>query len=656
MNVMAVVSGLSRTAVAVAAAGALLSAQARNSPPAPPLPQTFFTAEQNIRVVPVASGLSHPWSLAFLPDGNILVTERAGRLRIVRSGVLDPEPIAGVPATRAAVLGGLFEVALHPRFAENQLLYLTYTKVGENNLTTTALARARFDGKALLDVKEIFVANTWSKSTTNYGGRIAFDRAGFLYLTLGERQEHERAQNGMDHGGKVLRLRDDGGVPPDNPFVGKAGYQPEIYSIGHRSPQGLAFHPQTGELWENEHGPLGGDELNVVRAGGNYGWPLVTYGRWYTGRKVTDETSRPGLEDPLMYWVPSIAISGIAFYTGDRFPAWKGNVFVGAMFEGRTRGTGHLQRITISGEGQPIQREPILTELRQRIRDVRQGPDGLLYLLTDEDNGLLLRVEPASQMAPPNSAGVSMGHLHYQVRDVEASRRFWVALGGTPLKVGSADAIRFPDVMVFLTPGAPAGGSDGSVVNHVAFRVRTLAQVEAAGLTVDRLAQFPGVASTTSPDGERIELFEDAALNLTFTPDTGRAEGIVDRHNRPLATTVAFHHVHLYLPGEAHLEAKAWYARMFGGVPGKRAQYEAVDLPGINFNFGGGRTTVPTKGRALDHIGFEVANLQAFLKRLQSMGVTVTEPYRRGEDGIATAMIVDPWGTSIELTDGLRAF
>jgi glucose/arabinose dehydrogenase len=385
------------TTMALTCAAAVLAAQGpRNSPPPPPLPATFFTAETPIRVVPVVTGLSHPWSLAFLPDGSMLVTERQGRLRIIRNGVLDPQPIAGVPAVRAVALSGLLDVVLHPRFAENQLLYLAYSKAREDNLSTTALARARFDGKALTDVKDIFIANNWTKSTTNYGGRIAFDRAGFLYLTVGERQEHERAQKGDDHGGKVLRLRDDGSVPPDNPFVGRSGYLPEIYSLGHRSPQGLAMHPVTGAMWENEHGPLGGDELNIVLPGRNYGWPLVTYGTWYDGLKVSDDTARADLEPPFVYWVPSIAVSGLAFYTGDRFPAWKGNVFVGAMFEGRTRGTGHLQRITVTDTGRPIQREPLFAELRQRIRDVRQGPDGLLYLLTDEDNGMLLRLEPAS--------------------------------------------------------------------------------------------------------------------------------------------------------------------------------------------------------------------------------------------------------------------
>jgi catechol 2,3-dioxygenase-like lactoylglutathione lyase family enzyme len=357
-----------------------------------------------------------------------------------------------------------------------------------------------------------------------------------------------------------------------------------------------------------------------------------------------------------MYFVPSIAISGMAFYTGDRFPAWKGNLFVGAMFEGRTRGTGHLRRITINAQGRPIQREPILIELRQRIRDVRQGPDGLLYVLTDEDNGAVLRIEPAAQLASANQAGVAMGHLHYSVGDVDANKRFWVALGGTAVKVGAVDAVKFQDVLVLLTPRASSGGSEGSVVNHVAFRVRTLAQVEAAGLKVERMAQFPGVANTMTPEGERIELFEDAALNLTFTPDQGAADAVSSRHNRPLTMPVAFHHVHLYLPGEAHLEAKAWYARMFGGVAGKRAQYEAVDLPGINLNFGGGRTSVPTKGRRLDHLGFEVRNLEAFCKRLASMGVKFDAPYQRHADGIATASLTDPWGTSIELTEGLNQF
>jgi aldose sugar dehydrogenase len=654
-------SSLVGLGVAILATVTVAQAQApRSSPPPPPLPQTFFSGDLPIRVVPVAKGLSHPWSLAFLPDGAMLVTERDGRLRIIRDGVLDPKPIAGVPAVFARVLGGLLDVALHPRFAENRYVYLSYSKAGDNNLSTTALARGRFDGSALTEVKEIFVANTWSKSNTNYGGRIAFDRGGLLYLTVGERQEPERAQNGNDHGGKVVRLRDDGGVPPDNPFVGRAGYRPEIYSLGHRSPQGLAMNPATGALWENEHGPLGGDELNVLQPGRNYGWPLVTFGTDYDGTKISDATWRADLEAPFVYWVPSIAVSGLTFYTGDRFPQWKGNVFVGAMFAGRSRGTGHVQRIVINAAGRPINREPLLAELRQRIRDVRQGPDGLLYLLTDEDEGMVLRLEPGAQLAAPNASGVAMGHLHYRVRDVEANKKFWVALGGEEVRGGRLQAVRadavlkFQDVLVFLSRGESSGGTDGSIVNHVAFRVPSFSTVEAAGLTVARLQQFPGVGSTMTPEGERIELFENAATNLTFVQDAGFDDPVATRHNRPQVVPIAFHHVHLYVPDGQAATAKAWYAKVFGGIPGKRSNYDAVDLPGINLNFSSApKPTVPTTGRMLDHIGFEVRGLAAFCKRLEAMGVTLDVPYAPGEVGIASARLTDPWGTSIELTEGL---
>jgi catechol 2,3-dioxygenase-like lactoylglutathione lyase family enzyme len=269
---------------------------------------------------------------------------------------------------------------------------------------------------------------------------------------------------------------------------------------------------------------------------------------------------------------------------------------------------------------------------------------------------MLVAVDASAQLAAPNAAGVSMGHLHYRVKDLEANARFWTALGGTPIRIGSTQAFRFPDVIVMLTPGDYSATSEGAVLNHVAFRVRTFAEVESAGLKVDRLAQFPGVGYTYTPEKERVELFEDAALNLTFTPDAGPAQGIVDRHNKPLTTPVAFHHVHLYLPGEAHLEAKAWYARVFGGVPGKRSQYDAVDLPGINFNYSGGRTAAPMQGRTLAHLGLEVRNLQAFCRRLESMGVTFDVPLQKGPDGVSLAVLTDPWGTTIELTEGLHAF
>jgi glucose/arabinose dehydrogenase len=366
----------------------------RNSPPLPALPLTFETTEYRIRVSLVAKDLVNPWSLAFLPDGAMLVTERPGRLRIIRNGVLDPQPIAGVPAVKAVALSGLLDVVLHPKFADNHLIYLSYSKAREDGLSTTALARGRLGDAGLSDVKDIFLANSWSRSSTNYGGRVAFDRDGMLYLTIGERQEEERAQNPGDHGGKVVRLRDDGSVPPDNPFVGKAGYLPEIFSLGHRSPQGLAMQPSTGLMWENEHGQQGGDELNIIRAGRNYGWPLATFGINYDGEKHGEPFPRADLEPPFAYWVPSIAISGLMFYTGDKFPAWKDNVFVGGMFQGRTRGTGQVQRIVLNAKGLPIQREPLLVDLHQRIRDVRQGPDGLVYVLTEEPAGALLKIEP----------------------------------------------------------------------------------------------------------------------------------------------------------------------------------------------------------------------------------------------------------------------
>jgi catechol 2,3-dioxygenase-like lactoylglutathione lyase family enzyme len=270
---------------------------------------------------------------------------------------------------------------------------------------------------------------------------------------------------------------------------------------------------------------------------------------------------------------------------------------------------------------------------------------------------LMALVDPAfAQLAAPNQAGVAMGHLHYRVRDVEANARFWERLGGTRIRVGESDAIRFTDVLVVLTKGDYAGLSEGVVVNHIAFRVPSFTALEARGIAVQRMAQFPGVANTTTPEGERVELFEDAALNLTFTPDDGRHASGSDRHNRPVGVPIAFHHVHLYVPGEQHLEARAWYVRMFGAIPGKRAQYDAADLPGINLNFSGGRTSAPMKGRTLEHIGFEVRDLEAFCRRLASMGVTFDVPFRKAPDGVSIAVLTDPWGTSIELTEGLRAF
>ncbi|MGA0805302.1 MAG: PQQ-dependent sugar dehydrogenase [Pseudohongiellaceae bacterium] len=375
--------------------------QAQNFTAAPPLPDfpvEYQSIEYNIRVDKIADGLANPWSLAFLPNGDMLVTERAGRLRLIRAGVLQEEPVAGVPETKQTVLGGLLDVLLHPDFASNRILYLSYAKGhADGQRSSTALARARFDGTQLTQVEDIFVANSWSTSPTNFGGRMAFGSDGKLYMTIGERQEQERAQNGLDHGGKLIRLNDDGSVPADNPFVGREDMLPEIHALGLRSPQGLALHPQSGALWENEHGPLGGDEMNIMRAGANYGWPLVTHGLDYDGATISEDTQGAGLDDPFMVWIPSIAISGLSFYTGAAFPLWQGSAFVGSMVMGRTPMTGHVQRISFSDEGVPLTREPLLLPLQQRIRDVRPGPDGLLYVLTDHDPGAVLRISPAGE-------------------------------------------------------------------------------------------------------------------------------------------------------------------------------------------------------------------------------------------------------------------
>lgn len=352
------------------------------------------TAEgRKIRVSVVARGLAHPWSLVFLPDGSLLVTERPGRLRVIRNGVLDPTPIAGVPRPRTDGNGGLMDLALHPRFAENRLVYFTYTKPVENGRGTPTLARGRLDGAALVDVKDLVVPEAHD-GNSGLGGRIVFGRDGMLYFATGGNIA-KVAQDPASLRGKILRVRDDGSAPPDNPFVNRAGYRPEIFTLGHRNTLALIVHPTTGEVWNSENGPNGGDEINVIVAGRNYGWPLVSFGREYPGPRVSDHPTREGFESPLVTWIPSIAASGMAVYTGDRFPGWKGNVFVGAMRTGEINGTGHLERIGFNAKMEEIRRESMLGELRQRIREVRQGPDGLLYLLTDEDDGALLRIEPA---------------------------------------------------------------------------------------------------------------------------------------------------------------------------------------------------------------------------------------------------------------------
>jgi aldose sugar dehydrogenase len=358
-------------------------------------PFEFDTAEkQKIRVSIVTKGLSHPWSIAFLPDGSALVTERPGRLRMVRNGVLNPAPIAGVPRVRTDGNGGLMDVALHPGFAQNRLVYLTYTKPVENGKGTPTLARGRLEGGALVDVRDLVVPDAF-EDNSGLNGRVVFGRDGMVYMSTGGNVA-KVAQDPASLRGKILRLRDDGTVPPDNPFAGRAGYRPEIFSLGHRNTLALIVHPETGALWNNENGPNGGDEINIILPGRNYGWPLVSFGRDYPGPRVSEHPTREGMESPLVVWIPSIAASGMAVYTGDRFPRWKGNVFVGGMRTGEIPGTGHLERIVFNERTEEMRRESMLVELRQRIREVRQGPDGLLYLLTDEDDGALLRIEPAS--------------------------------------------------------------------------------------------------------------------------------------------------------------------------------------------------------------------------------------------------------------------
>ena len=360
----------------------------------PNLPLEFDTAEgQRIRVAAVTRSLEYPWSAAFLPDGAMLVTERAGRLRTLRNGVLDPKPISGGPASYWAVESGLpgavhgyMDVALHPQFAQNHLLYLSYTKPLDANKRVTAVARGRLEGNELKDVRDIFVAD---QQTTS---RIAFGRDGTLFMTTSGNDP----QDPNTLGGKVLRFRDDGSIPPDNPFVGQAGHRPEVYSLGHRSALGLALNPGTGEMWENENGPNGGDEINILKPGRNYGWPMVSYGRTYQGPWQSTPPGHAGFEPPVVIWVPAIAVSGMTFYTGDKFPKWKGDVFVGSLRTGEIPGTGHLERILFNEKMEELRRESMLTELHQRIRDVRQGPDGLLYLLTDEKEGAVLRIEPVN--------------------------------------------------------------------------------------------------------------------------------------------------------------------------------------------------------------------------------------------------------------------
>lgn len=342
------------------------------------------------RAVTVTDGLEYPWGLAFLPDGKMLVTERPGRLRLVGpDGRLDPRPIAGVPAVAAVGQGGLLDVALHPDFARNGWVYLSYAANGPGGYGTE-VARARLEGHALQDIKVIFSMRRKTTTGHHFGSRLVFDRQGYLYITLGDRGEMDRAQRLDDHAGSVIRLHDDGQVPADNPFVAVPNALPEKFTLGNRNVQGAALHPVTGVLWAHEHGPQGGDEINVIRAGVNYGWPVITYGRNYgIGTRIGEGTHKAGMAQPLLQWTPSIAPSGMAFYTGDRFPAWRGNLFVGAL-RGQV-----LVRMELDGE-RIVREERLLEDRVGRIRDVRNGPDGFLYLLIDEARGRIVRLEPGA--------------------------------------------------------------------------------------------------------------------------------------------------------------------------------------------------------------------------------------------------------------------
>ncbi len=365
-------------------------------PPLPSEPVIVPTAEGPIRVVPVATGLSHPWGMAFLPNGDVLVTERAGRVRLVRDGELDPPPLAGVPTVHAVRLSGLMDIALHPEFAQNRLVYLTYTKnVRADPLeVSTTLARGRLEGHAFVDMQDIFGTETWPGNGGS-ASRIVFGDDGLIYMTTGASNGPFAQEPGSTRG-KVLRLRDDGTPAPGNPFTGRDGYRPEIFSMGHRNQLGLAFHPISGDLWNSEMGPNGGDEVNIILPGRNYGWPLYSFGRTYEGPNVSNAPSADGIELPWAHWTPGISPSGLSFYTGDRyFPSWNMSVFIGAVRMGQVAGTGHLSRIQFDENGNERRRELLLTTLAQRIRDVRQGPDGYLYLLTDEDEAALLRLERA---------------------------------------------------------------------------------------------------------------------------------------------------------------------------------------------------------------------------------------------------------------------
>jgi aldose sugar dehydrogenase len=376
--------------------------------PSPPLaagPWTFQTTEASFKVSIVARGIEHPYAMAFMDDGAILVTERVGRLRVIRNGVLDPTPLPGLPPMiYRGTEAGMMDLALHPNYPQNHLVYFSYHKPIGDNLASNAVGRGRWDGKQLVDVKEIFLSDDVDTEVS----RIVFGRDGMLYLTIGgpgtgPPPSLNRPQSKIDYAGKLLRMRDDGSVPPDNPFVSDKNYKPYVYAMGFRNQLGLTVNPYNGDIYAGEQGPNGGDEINVMKPGKNYGWPVVSYGRDYNGPRFPAAHADKGFEEPVVYWVPSIALSGMTFYNGDKFPNWRRNLFVGGMREGEFSPTGQLVRIVFNDKWEELRRESLLRDLHQRIRDVRQGPDGNLYVLTEENDSALLKLEPAEGSPAPQT-------------------------------------------------------------------------------------------------------------------------------------------------------------------------------------------------------------------------------------------------------------
>ena len=377
-------------------ASVALIAQPRANPSAPrfPLPaepRVYDTFEQKIRVTVIARGIERPWSLLPLPDGDFLVSVRAtGQVLAIRKGKLDLTPLTGLPAMHISRTTGMLDMAMHPKFAENKLIYFTYHKPLVGDTYTLALGRGRYDGAGLSNVQELYAGDP----VRTGGSRLAFSNDGLIYITVGGAGRIAAAQDTNTIYGKVLRVKDDGTVPNDNPFVGKAGSRPEIFTIGHRDHHGIAVNPVSGQMFEAELGPLGGDKINILKPGANYGWPNVGYGRDNDGSPMLPPGE--GIDPAWITWNPGITPSGLLFYTGDKFPKWKGNILTGSIQRGRVPGSGAIERVVFNDRLWELRRETILQDLHQRVRDVRQGPDGLIYLLTEEDDGAVIRIEPAS--------------------------------------------------------------------------------------------------------------------------------------------------------------------------------------------------------------------------------------------------------------------